>query len=479
MSLRITQDILYKNSLLYLQRGLQRIESAQQPLLTGKRINRPSDDPFGAMRVMKLHEEQNQFDNYLNNIDMVKGLNESGAAALQSLSTMLTEARALTIQGSTSTLNQTDRETLASQIDGMLGEAVSLANSRFGNRYLFGGTLTDSPPFSFDGSEPIRYVGNSEVNSVWISQITKTEINIPGDEIFQKLDRGPTVYGGDTGAAPGTGSDSGMNNATLEVIHGTTSYAAGIGVAAGASSASGDTIIGPAGAHTLTLTVTSPTTGTVSLDGGPAVTYDTTASGANDFTVTGADGDRVYLDLTGALTSGTVDITSTGFLSLDGGATTTAIDFSSNQVISNPADGTTTNVDSSGIVRSGSEYLTYSGTFDLFQVLTAIRDDLRNTRGLGEEEQLHSIASRMLELDKVQENVLVSLSEFGGRTNRLEMTTNRLTEFSINLKSITANLEEADLTEAIMELELANQAMEVAQSVTTQILRATILNRYQ
>ena len=39
------------------------------------------------------------------------------------------------------------------------------------------------------------------------------------------------------------------------------------------------------------------------------------------------------------------------------------------------------------------------------------------------------------------------------------------------------NIEEADLTEAIMELELANQAMSVAQSVATKIIQATLLNR--
>jgi len=256
MSLRITQDILYKNSLLYLQRGLQRIENAQHPLLTGKRINRPSDDPFGASRVLKFHEEQNQLTNYLNNIDMVTGLNESGASALQSLSTLLAEAKALAVQGASSGPNQTDRDTIASQIEQMLGDAVAMANTKFGNRYLFGGTLTESPPFLYNGTDEVTYVGNSDVNHAWISASTKTPINIPGDEIFQKLGRGPTVYDGNTGAAPGTGTDSGLSNATLEVLHGLTTFAPGNGVAAGASSAAGDTLLGPAGAHTLTLTVT-------------------------------------------------------------------------------------------------------------------------------------------------------------------------------------------------------------------------------
>ncbi|MBU0753810.1 MAG: hypothetical protein KJ645_01630, partial [Planctomycetes bacterium] len=258
------------------------------------------------------------------------------------------------------------------------------------------------------------------------------------------------------------------------VAHGTTSYEAGIGVAPGTSSDSGDTIIGAAGTHTLTITVTSPTEGTISLDGGTAIPYDTTDTDADDFPVTNDDGDRVYVDLTGALSSGTVDITSTGTLSLDGGATTTTIDFSSNQVVHDSVNDKVTNVNSSNITRTGTEYLRYSGTFDLFEVLGAIRDDLLNTRGLTAEEQAESISSRIGELTNAHEDVLAAMSDFGGRTSRLEMTKNRLDDFSLRLTELTANIEEADITEAIMELELANQAMQIAQAAASKILQATM-----
>ncbi|MBU0753876.1 MAG: flagellar hook-associated protein FlgL, partial [Planctomycetes bacterium] len=201
MSLRITQQILYDNSLLYLQKGIRRMNDAQVPVLTGKRINQPSDDPFNTIRVMKFKEEREGIQNYLHNIDMVNSYQESSATALQSLSTQLAEAKSLTVQGASAGMNQSDRATLASQIDKILGEAVGLANTHFGGRYLFGGSHTSSPPYTMDSSGNVVYGGDSKVLYSWISPGSKAALNIPGPDIFQKRDRSETVYTGTTGAA--------------------------------------------------------------------------------------------------------------------------------------------------------------------------------------------------------------------------------------------------------------------------------------
>ena len=430
MSIRITQDILYKNSLFYLQKSLNLVEKSQIPLLTGKRINNPSDDPFGTVRALKYREELGGLKNYQANLDVIEGQLDSGATTLQSLSSLLTETKAIGIQGADAAMNQADRNSLASQIDQILDEAISLANSHFGGRYLFGGTKTTEPPYSSTGSGTVNYNGDSKVNYVLISSGTKIAGNIPGSEIFHKTDRGETVFEGETGATAGTGADNGKGNTTLSVLHGATSYAGASGVSAGTSSASGDTIIGASGAHTLTLNVgTPPTTGTVSLDDGETVSFDITADpDPADFMLTGASGDKVYLDLTGlsAGYSGIVDITSTGTMSIDGGVTTVDIDFSANQTVYDPS-GTVTNVDSTNITRTGDEYLTYTGTFSLFEMLGALRDDLLNTRNLTVDKQVESITSRLKELETSHENVLSGLAEFGGRSLRLEMPRSRPT----------------------------------------------------
>ena len=58
-------------------------------------------------------------------------------------------------------------------------------------------------------------------------------------------------------AAAGTDTDSATGQAVLTISHTATTFAAGSGVQAGTSSPGGDTILGPAGAHTLTIIDTS------------------------------------------------------------------------------------------------------------------------------------------------------------------------------------------------------------------------------
>jgi len=376
----------------------------------------------------------------------------------------------------------------AEQIENILAETVSLANTHYGGRYLFGGTQSTTAPYAYNGTSRVTFSGDNGVTQSWISPGTKIAVNIPGPEIFQKSNRGSTLFQGNTGAVSGTGSDSGTANAVLNVIHGTTTFSeaappVGSGVAAGTGSATGDTIIGPTGAHTLTLNINpGGATGTVALDGGTPLSFDTaTAPDPANFVVTNADGDMIHLDLTAmnaAGYSGTVDITSTGSLSMDGGATTIPIDFSANQVVKNSLDSTVTNIDSTAITRTGDEYLTYLGTFDIFETLVAIRDDLKNTRELGHEDQIASISSRLDQLEDSHSNMLSSMSELGGRSLRLNMTKTRLEEFDVNLISLVANIEEADITESIMNLEMANQSLQLAQSVTSQILQSIMIQRY-
>jgi len=77
---------------------------------------------------------------------------------------------------------------------------------------------------------------------------------------------------------------------------------------------------------------------------------------------------------------------------VDGGATSVPINFSSNQVVTNGTTGAVTNVDSTNIRSTGTDNLNYTGTFDAFQSLIALRDDLRNTRGLSSADQAQALS---------------------------------------------------------------------------------------
>ena len=55
---RVTYNLLNDNATYYLRRGLNTIAELQEHLSTGKRVNRPSDDPTAAATVFRIDRQQ-------------------------------------------------------------------------------------------------------------------------------------------------------------------------------------------------------------------------------------------------------------------------------------------------------------------------------------------------------------------------------------------------------------------------------------
>jgi flagellar hook-associated protein 3 FlgL len=51
-----------------LQQSLNRLDTTQQQLSSGKKINQPSDDPYGTSQAMSLNGQLSSLNDYTNNI---------------------------------------------------------------------------------------------------------------------------------------------------------------------------------------------------------------------------------------------------------------------------------------------------------------------------------------------------------------------------------------------------------------------------
>ena len=389
MELRITPQTLLNQAIYNAQIQTTALGNAQEQAATGKKILVPSDDPLGTVTVLANHAQDQQFDTDLTNInDATNTLNDS-VSTLDSASNILTQAKTLAGEGNNAATDPASYQTLASQVNDLLNQLVSLANTQNTGQYLYGGTATTQPPFSVTSDsqgniQSVTYNGASDRGSSIIGQQQTVDTYYAGSEIFQQRQRGQTVITGTTGATAGSGTDSATGDGSLLVQHTLTSYAAGSGVQTGSSSASGDTILGPAGANQLTIVDTSGngTAGTISLNNGPPVAF---TNASTNLKLTGPQGEVAYVNTSGITPgfNGNVDITADGTLSVDGGATQTAITFNANQVVSNGTTGAVTNINSTNIRSTGTDQVQDPGTADAFQALINLRNDL-NAQGVFE-----------------------------------------------------------------------------------------------
>ena len=482
--MRVTTEAQYQQSLLNIQQSYAKITTLQTQISSGKRVQLASDDPTAMAQVLQNNLLDARFSNDMGMIQDVSGKLQSGVDVLTQVQDLLTSVKTMALQANNVTTPGDTNALLAKQVNTALTQLMNLANQTLpdGSR-LFGGTASNTAPFSVTGTDAtgqptsIGYHGSQQDSVVIVSQTVTATTLLSGQDVFQSRSRGATDFTGTTGAASGTGTDSATGSGTLIVKHLLTTYAGASGIAAGASSVAGDTVIGPAGSNSVVINDTSGTgaAGTVSLNGGPAISFTNLDS---DLKVTGPNGEVVYVNTT-AITpgfNGNAAMTATGSLSVDGGATSTPIDFSGNQVVLNGSTGAMTNVDSTNIRQAGTAQVHYQGTSDLFQTLIALRDTIANKQGLSGAERSASLNQQIGDIDRAHSSIGNVIGSQSVQAQSLATLKDQLTKLQLNLSQATDNLESTDTASAVVSLQKQMNLYQASLQIAAQINSLTLIN---
>ncbi len=454
--------------------NLLKLVRAQEQLSSGKRLLRASDDASGAATALSLRRQSGDIERFKAAVASSRPVLDASVSALTSAGEAISNAREIVIQGLNGTLNDNDRGTLARAIEQIRGQMLELANSSFDGQHLFAGTSTDAPAFASSdahGLTRVAYQGNAASRSVSVGHGADVDVFVAGSELFGKFEAAGARYVGSTGVAAGQSADEGAGYQYIVVRHDATNATLGSGLAL-ANGGADDTLLGDRAL------VVDATAGTVRLGNGTAVALPSpTDPGAADFVVTDEHGATLHLDFTGftgAGFSGTVS--GAGSISLDG-STFTAIDFNEDDLeLTDAATGATVHVDGRGIVRSGTDLVTFSGTVNVFDVLQGIVDDLDNIHELDADELAARLTSRLAELDRNRENLQTGVGAIAARSQRLADADARLTDVDLHLKSMLSNVEDADLSSVVLELTRAEQTLQVTQAAGARLLGTTLLN---
>ena len=155
--MRVSNDTLRSAFLAALESAQRRVIDTQEKVSSGKRVNKPSDDPVAAARIAHLDASLSRLDQYKSNSDFARnqlGLEES---ALSSVIDNLQRVRELALQGNNSTANDSDRKDIAAEIRQARDALLALANTTdVDGRHLFGGYVEGAVPFTHDGEWQCR-----------------------------------------------------------------------------------------------------------------------------------------------------------------------------------------------------------------------------------------------------------------------------------------------------------------------------------
>ena len=190
MPFRIAQESLNRTALSNINLNYKKIQETQEKLSSGKRINRPSDDPSGTRKVLGLKAEESQVQQFLDNTETAKEQINFTSNTLESIQDIFSKIKELTIQASNDTLGQSERKIISGELDELLESVLQNANTDNNGRYVFSGTQTLTSAFtatrdSNGNISSVSYNGNNEEIKYQIGPNTFMQINLPGGKLFQ------------------------------------------------------------------------------------------------------------------------------------------------------------------------------------------------------------------------------------------------------------------------------------------------------
>jgi len=185
MVMRVTEGQISHMILLGTQNNLGRMARLQEMTATGHRVNSFADDARGVGLIRHYESLLHQNEQYRSNINRARTIVDQTDTAMQDLLEVIRDASQIArreVSGASNTWQT--RAIAASEIEGIISEAMSLMNQSVEGNSLFSGYRTDIQPFVRTATGQVQYQGDSNNMTVRIGPSTELQINIPGTELL-------------------------------------------------------------------------------------------------------------------------------------------------------------------------------------------------------------------------------------------------------------------------------------------------------
>lgn len=201
--MRISTSGSFTSTLDTLQRRQAELSRAQMQMSTGKRVNRPSDDPTAAARAERAGIAQSRIASEQRSVGVSRNAMTLAESALGHAGDLLQSARETLIAAGNGGYNATDRAALAQQLAQLRTQLLAVANQGdAAGGFVFGGQGAASTPF-LDGVGGVAFAGTD--GEMQLSRSEQMPVSVDGRNVWLAARSGNGVFV--TGAdAANTGS---------------------------------------------------------------------------------------------------------------------------------------------------------------------------------------------------------------------------------------------------------------------------------
>jgi len=187
---RITTAYLFQKTAVDIARKQFDISEIQNQISSGKRLNKPSDGPAEAARVIDLNQAIGRIDQFQRNSIFANQRLGLEDATLSSVNNSLQRVRELALQANSGIQTGETRAIIRAEVEQRLQELLDYANASDGNgNYLFAGSKSRTEPFTQTASG-VSYNGDQNQLSLKISANRNIVSSESGYDVFVNIKNG-------------------------------------------------------------------------------------------------------------------------------------------------------------------------------------------------------------------------------------------------------------------------------------------------
>ncbi len=192
--MRISTSTIYQTGTKLMLEQQGQLMKTQQQLSTGKSILTPADDPISAAQVLNISQSASMNDQYAVNRNRANASLIQVENVLRKVTEVLQSVHGSVVYAGNSSLTDTDRKILATELRSNLDSLVSLANTTDEKgQYLFSGYQANTKPFTQSGLT-VQYAGDQGQRLNQVGPARQIAISDSGFDVFERVKNGNGVF---------------------------------------------------------------------------------------------------------------------------------------------------------------------------------------------------------------------------------------------------------------------------------------------
>ncbi len=172
--MRITNRMITNNMLININRNQNTLNKYDIQISTGKKIQRPSDDPIIAVRALRFRTTVSEINQYKVNCEDAISWCDVSEQAASNVIDISKRIRDLAVQASSDVLNVGNRKKLVDEMKQLKEQFLNEVNASYAGRYIFSGFKT-STPAAFDKDSTDTYEISQSFSSDNVEKVKRVD----------------------------------------------------------------------------------------------------------------------------------------------------------------------------------------------------------------------------------------------------------------------------------------------------------------